>query len=231
MRISRLLPVVLCSTVVLAGCGSSSLLDGNSAEDLQASIERVKMAVEDGRCEQAMTAATEGLRRVDDLPSSVDDGLESRLRQGFQELEQRIPSDCTPRETTTTQPPPTTTTETTTEEEPPPVTTTETQPPETTPTEPTEPTQPPETTTEEEVPLGDEGSGGVPPAGDADTDELDPATPRGLREGMRELRESGRDAQKRFQEAGREARKSAREARKQFDDAVKDMSKALRGDR
>lgn len=221
MRLPRLAPVVLCSTVALAGCGSSSLLDGSSADDLQASIERVERAVDDGRCEEAMTAATEGLRRVGDLPSSVDSKLRSRLRQGFEELEQRIPSDCTPRETTTTEPPPTTTTE------PPPTTTTE---PPTTTTEPepdptttaTTPTEPQDTTTDEEVPLGDEDSGGTPPE-TGETDEVDPATPRGLRElreGMRELRESGRDAQK-----------AAREARKQFDKAVRDAGKALRGER
>lgn len=220
MRLPRLAPVVLFSTVALAGCGSSNLLDGSSADDLQASISRVEQAVRDGRCEQAMSAATEGLKRVEALPSSVDGKLRSRLRQGFEELEQRIPSDCTPRDTTTTETPTTTTTETpTTTDEAPPETTTEV-PPETTTTE-TTPTVPPETTTDE-VPLGDDDSGGTPPD-DSGTDETDPATPRGLRElqqGMRELRDSGRDA-----------RKAAREARKQFDQAIRDAGKALRGDR
>lgn len=221
MRLPRLAPVVLFSAVALAGCGSSNLLDGSSAEDLQASISRVEQAVRDGRCEQAMAAATEGLKRVEALPSSVDGKLRSRLRQGFEELEQRIPSDCNARETTTTEPPPTTTDAeppATTDVEPPP-TTTET-PTETTPTE-TTPTAPPDTTTDE-VPLGDDDSGGTPPD-DSGTDEIDPATPRGLRElqqGMRELRDSGRDA-----------RKAAREARKQFDQAIRDAGKALRGDR
>ncbi|MBF6621000.1 MAG: hypothetical protein ITG02_12320, partial [Patulibacter sp.] len=100
MRFSPLVPVVLCSTVALAGCGSSSLLDGSSAEDLQASIERVKGAVDDGRCDEALAAATEGLSRVNDLPTSVDSKLRSRLRQGFRELEEQIPTDCTPRQTT-----------------------------------------------------------------------------------------------------------------------------------
>ncbi len=213
MRLPRLAPVVLCSTAALAGCGGSSLLDGSSAEDLQASIERVQRAVDDGRCEEATAAATEGLSRVADLPSSVDSRLRSRLRQGFEELEQQIPSDCTPPQTTTTEPPPTTTTE------PPPTTTTEPEPNPT--TTQTTPTAPPDTPTDE-VPLGDEGSGGVPP-GTGGGDEVDPATPRGLRElrdGMRELRESGRDA-----------RKAAREARKQLDEAVRNAGKALRGDR
>jgi hypothetical protein len=220
MRLPRLAPVVLCSVVALAGCGSSNLLDGNSAEDLQASIARVESAVDDGRCEEAMAAATEGLSRVGDLPTSVDAKLRSRLRQGFEELEQRIPTDCTPQQTTTTEPPPTTTTEpppTTTTE--PPTTTTEPEPdPTTTQTTPTEP----DTTTDDEVPLGDDDSGGTPPD-TGETDEVDPATPRGLqelRDGMRELRESGRDAQK-----------AAREARKQFDKALRDAGKALRGDR
>lgn len=212
MRFPLLVPIVLCSTVVLAGCGSSNLLDGSSAEDLQASIARVEKAVDDGRCDEAMAAATEGLSRVNDLPSSVDSKLRSRLRQGFEELEQRIPSDCTPRETTTTEPPPTTTTEpppTTTSETP---TTTETTP-DTTTTE-TTPTAPPETTTDE-VPLGDDDSGGTPPD-NSGTDEIDPATPRSMRElrqGMRDLRESGR------------------EARKQFEDAVRDATDRFRGDR
>lgn len=218
MRLPRLAPVVLLSTVALAGCGSSNLLDGSSAEDLQASISRVEQAVRDGRCEQAMAAATEGLKRVQALPSSVDSKLRSRLRQGFEELEQRISSDCTPRQTTTTTPPPTTTEPPATTETTPEPTTTET--PQTTTTE-TTPTAPPETTTDE-VPLGDDDSGGTPPDGSG-TDEIDPATPRGvqeLRKNMRELRESGRDA-----------REAAREARKQFDQAIRDAGKALRGDR
>lgn len=214
MRLPRLVPVVLCSAVALAGCGSSTLLDGNSAEDLQASIARVEQAVDDGRCTQAMEAAAEGLKRVADLPSSVDRELRSRLRQGFEELEQRIPSDCTPRQTTTSEPPPTTTTEpppTTTSEAP---TTTDTPTTTETPTE-TTPTTPPDATTTDEVPLGDDDSGGTPPS-DSGTNEIDPATPRGLRElreNMRELRNSGRDA------------------RKQLGDAVRDATKALRGDR
>ncbi|MFA4929603.1 MAG: hypothetical protein WC558_13885, partial [Patulibacter sp.] len=116
MRFPPLIPVVLCSAVALVGCGSSNLLDGSSAEDLQASLERVKGAVDDGRCEEALSAATEGLSRVEQLSTSVDRALKSRLRQGFRELEREIPTDCTPRETTTTEPPPVTTTETTTEE-------------------------------------------------------------------------------------------------------------------
>lgn len=220
MRLPRLAPAVVLSSVALAGCGGSSLLDGNSAEDLQASIARVEQAVRDGRCEQAMSAATEGLKRVEALPSSVDSQLRSRLRQGFRELEQRIPSDCTPREATTTETTPTTTTETPTTTETQPPTTTETTTTETTTTE-TTPTTPPEPTTDE-VPLGDDGSGGTAPDGSG-TGETDPATPRGLRElreGMRELRESGRSA-----------RETAREARKQFDQALRDAGKALRGDR
>jgi hypothetical protein len=221
MRFSPLVPVVLCSTVALAGCGSSSLLDGNSAEDLQASIERVKGAVDEGRCDEALSAATEGRSRVNDLPTSVDSRLRSRLRQGFRELEEQIPTDCAPRVTTTTEPPPVTTTTETTTTEPPPVTTTEVEPAPTT-TE-TTPTTPPETVPEDEVPLGDEESGGTPPVDPEGGEEIDPATPRGLRElqqGMRELRESGR-----------EARKTAREARKQFDEAVRTAGRALRGDR
>jgi hypothetical protein len=203
MRSPRLLlPVVLCSTAALAGCGSSSLLDGTSAEELQASIVRVQGAVDEGRCSQAMDAATEGLRRVDDLPSSVDRELVSRLRQGFRELEQRIASECTPPQTTTTEPP--VTTETTTDEEPPPVTTTEEQPAPTTTDEPTTTDVPPDTTTDGEVPLGDEGSGGTPPA--TQEGDEDSAVPRS----MRELQEAGREARKRLKDAVREAREALR---------------------
>lgn len=213
MRLPRLAPVVLFSAVALAGCGSSNLLDGSSADDLQASIARVEQAVRDGRCEQAMSAATEGLKRVEALPSSVDGKLRSRLRQGFEELEQRIPSDCTPRDTTTTETTPTTTETTPTTTETTPETTTTETTPETTTTE-TTPTAPPETTTDE-VPLGDDDSGGTPPD-DSGTDETDTATPRGLRElrkNMRELRKSGRDA------------------RDRLEDAVRDATEALRGNR
>lgn len=205
MHLPRLVPVILCSTVALVGCGGSGLLDGSSAEDLQSSIARVKAAVVDGRCDEALSAARQGLERVDDLPSSVDQKLVTRLRDGFQELEDKIPTDCSPVETTTTPEP---TTETTPTEPEPPVTT-ETTPTETTPTTPTEPqtTTPTETTptTEDPSTTPDDGeSGGTPPVDE--TDEDSPATPRSLRE----LEDAGRDARKRVERALREARKALR---------------------
>lgn len=169
MRPRRSVPVVLsCAAVALAGCGSSGLLDGASASDLQDSLSRVRTAIDDGRCSEARSAARSGAASVAELPDSVDGELRDRLRQGFDELATLAASDCEPR--TVTQPPTTTTTapeeptlpETTTSDpvQPDVPTTTPDTPTTTDDTEPLEPLEP----TDPVDP--DDDSGGVAPGVD-----------------------------------------------------------------
>ncbi|WP_210493948.1 hypothetical protein [Patulibacter sp. SYSU D01012] len=217
---SRTIPLVLtCAAAALAGCGSGKgLLDGSSAEDLQKSVSAVEQAVADGRCDEAASAAREGLQRVGDLPSSVDGALKDRLREGFRALREKADSECEERTPTTeTTPPPTT--ETTPPE------TTETTPPETTPDDTTT-TDPDDTTTTDPGGGTDPGSGPDPGSGegggtttddgsDDDSGGISPgvdapgASERGAgwRERTKELRDRARAAAKEAREAAREALK------------------------
>lgn len=215
MRTRRLLPVLLgCSALSLAGCGGSSLLDGDSASDLQRSLASVRTAIDGGQCSEARSAAREGTKKVDELPSSVDAELKSTLKAGFQDLTSRVASDCdSTDDTTTTTPPPTTTTA-------PPVdtTTTETDPVE--PVDPgttdTQPIDPP--TTDQTDPTdpsgpgsgggtgGDDDSGGVTPGvdgpGAGGPGASERATPRG--------KDVAKDLRKRFKDARKRAEKYLR---------------------
>jgi hypothetical protein len=154
MRPRTSVPLALsCAAVALTGCGGSNLLDGSTAQDLQQSLSSVSQAVDAGECSDARKAARTGLQRVSDLPSSVDTELRSRLRTGFEELQDRIATDCTPE--TTTETTPTTTA--------PPETTTETAPVDPAPEE----TVPDDTTTQDTTPedpstTPDDGSGSGP---------------------------------------------------------------------
>jgi hypothetical protein len=119
MRPRTSVPLALsCAVVALTGCGGSNLLDGSTAQDLQESLTTVSQAVDAGECSEARKAARTGLQRVEDLPGSVDGELRSRLRTGFEELQDRIATDCEPETTTETTPTTTTTPETTTETAP-----------------------------------------------------------------------------------------------------------------
>lgn len=207
MRTRRLLPVLLgCTALSLAGCGSSSLLDGDSASELQRSLSSVRAAIDSGQCSAARTAAREGTQKVDRLPSSVDAELKTSLKAGFQDLTSRVASDCeSTDETTTTTPPPTTTTA-------PPVDTTTT---ETDPVEPVDPgptdTQPIDPPTTDQIDPAtpstpgdggtsgdDDGSGGVTPGVDG-PGASERAAPRG-KDMAQDLRKRLRDARKRAEQ-------------------------------
>lgn len=202
MRLRRpVLAVLTCAAVALAGCGSSGLLEGDSASELQQSLGSVRTAIDDGRCSAARSAARAGSERVDELPDSVDGELRDRLRQGFDELAQRVESDCEERTVTTT--PPTTTT--TTPEEPtlPETTTSTPSTPETpsttepsTPTDPgTDPLEPVDPTDPVEP---DDDSGGVAPGVDGPGASERSASGRsgtapGLRKRWKEFKDRMRD--------------------------------------
>jgi hypothetical protein len=208
MRSRRPATLVLsCAAVVLAGCGGSSLLDGDSASALQASLSKVRTAIDDGHCGQARSAAKAGAAKVDQLPSSVDSELKDNLRRGFADLSSRVSTDC--ESATSTREAPTTTTV------PPAETTTSTQ--DTTPTEPdpstdTTPLEPPDPDTEPLDPTttggtdpslpddgsGDDGSGGVTPGVDGPGSGVTQrSAPQGKGNGLDQLEQRLRDARKR----------------------------------
>lgn len=152
--------MLLCTALALAGCGDTSkLLDGSSAQELQASLSSVQQAAAEGRCEEAAAAADEGLQRISALPSSVDAALKRRLRKGFQEMKAKISDDCTDTTKTETTPEVPSTTETTPEVPP----TTETTPetPSTTETTPETPTETTPSTPEPDTTTSPDGSGGT----------------------------------------------------------------------
>lgn len=200
MRLRRSVLVVLsCTAVALTGCGGSSLLDGSTASDLQASLGKVQNAIDEGRCGEARSAANAGTKRVEDLPSSVDADLRDRLRTGFQELSDRVGTDCESTTPTTTAPE-TTTTAPTTPEPVEPTTPTAPETPTTTPEDPdTTPIDPP--TTDPSTPAdpggddgGDDDSGGVVPGVDGPgaserSRGQGPKAAKPLKERLKDLRE------------------------------------------
>ncbi len=123
--------------LVACGGGTTGGIPAASAGDLKSQIEDVQQAVEDGRCDDI----TGQLRQVDDgideLPGTVDERLQQRLRDASDGLHRIAVTECEERETQTTE---TTTTETDPETTTTPPTETQTAPPETT-------TAPPQTTT------------------------------------------------------------------------------------
>lgn len=191
MRPRRSVPLVLsCAAVAMTGCGGSSLLDGSTASDLQDSLGRVQTAIDEGRCSQARSAATDGAERVAALPSSVDAELRDRLKTGFEELSNRVGTDC---ETTTAETEPQVPTDTVPTDTAPETTTTEPTTPTTTPT-----TETPTTTTEEPPTIeptdpadpGDEddGSGGVVPGVDGPGASERSQGAKGLEKRLKDLR-------------------------------------------
>ncbi len=160
MRLRRIAPHVAAlalgvGAAVLVACGGSGTEAGippASAELLKDDFEDVRQAVESGRCDDVGGQLRQLGERVDNLPQSVDNELQERLRDAVNSLQERAIEECNDNEadeptTTTTEeqvpeevPTVTETTPTTTTEVPP-----ETTPPETTPVEPptTTPTAPP----------------------------------------------------------------------------------------
>jgi hypothetical protein len=225
MRPRTSVPLALsCAVVALTGCGGSNLLDGSTAQDLQQSLTSVSDAVDAGQCSAARKAARTGLQRVGDLPSSVDKDLRARLRTGFEELQDRIGTDC--KAETTTEETPTTTAA--------PETTTETAPvdpaPETTTTETTTPDG---TTTDDTTTTPDDGSGngdgngsGGTGSGDGsgsgtdgggglggdDSGGVVPGVdgPGAGERGVRRLEQRGKELRKRAEKAWRDLQKNAR---------------------
>lgn len=189
-------PLVLsCALLLLTGCGGSNLLDGSTASELQETLNTVRTAIDDGRCEEARSAARVGAERVDALPTSVDAELRRRLKEGFDELATRVRTDCKPTPTTTTEPTPTTT------EAAPPTTEAPVEPQTTTETAPQTTTE--ETTTEETPP-----DGGLEPA--PEEDQVVPDDSGGVTPGVDGPGATERSVRKRLEKQRKQAEKPRR---------------------
>jgi hypothetical protein len=159
------------SAALLISCGSSGkgLIPTAQAGPLQADFEAVSEAAQtgDGDCTTTETAIAKTERDFDELPTSVDAGLRTRLREGITNLRSRALALCTQPisgvSTGTTQTNTTATTQTST------TPTTPTTPTTSTPTTTTPPTETtPGTGGGTEVPSeeqGNAGAGGVGPGG------------------------------------------------------------------
>jgi hypothetical protein len=145
-RRPRLLPVLLAAALgvgsaLLVACGGTGkgLIPVSAAGPLQSDFEAVRQAAEagNGSCTDTEAALRKTEEDFSSLPSSVDAGLRSNLRQGISNLRVRAHELCLQPlvQTTSTATTPTTTTTTT------PTTTTTTTPTTTTPTT-TTPTTP-----------------------------------------------------------------------------------------
>lgn len=208
MRPRRSVPLVLsCAAVALAGCGgSSSLLDGSTASELQESLGRVRAAIDEGECAQARSAARTGAERVDALPSSVDAELRDTLKRGFEELSSSVSTDCEPQTPTTTSELPPETTTTTAPAEPTAPTTTAPSEPTTTQSEPSTPTLPDEPLEPDPDPTtpddggDDDGSGGVVPGVDG-PGAAERSAPRN--KGAKSLEQRWKDFRKRARDAAK----------------------------
>jgi hypothetical protein len=151
----RLLPLLAALLLgagasVLAACGAGprSGIPASNAGALTQDLDAVAQAVADGRCQTAEAALTRVRGEILNLPPSTSARLTARLRQGADNLDQRIPVDCAKNQTTTT--------DTTTTQAP----TTDTTPTQTTPTQTTTTqttttdTTPTQTTTTSTTPTG-----------------------------------------------------------------------------
>jgi hypothetical protein len=150
----RAIPFVLAAVLgvaaaALVSCGGTpsrrDLIPSGSADRMKSALSDVRSAVDSGDCAGAARALTRARGALVSLPSSVDDRLVARLRQGISRLEALAPRQCaqqdtqtTTVQTTETTTPETTTTQTPTTDTTP--TTATTTPTDTTPTATTPPT-------------------------------------------------------------------------------------------
>jgi hypothetical protein len=153
------------AAALLVACGSSGkgLIPAAAGGPLQSDIEAVEHAAEagNGNCSATEAALLKTDQDYAALPSTLDSGLRSNIRQGVENLRKVAKEACTQPlvQTTTTTTPKTTSTATT------PTTTTPTT---TTPTTPAEETTPP---TEEEAGAGGGPGGGTPAPGEGQAGE------------------------------------------------------------
>ena len=79
----------------LAACGSSGdPIPAARAADLEARLDAVKTAVDNGNCSAAEQAVAQAKGAVLNLPSSVDADLRGRLEDGVANLADLVPAQC-----------------------------------------------------------------------------------------------------------------------------------------
>ena len=160
---------------VLVACGGSGgdrsdLIPQRSADRMNAALDDVRSAVDDGNCDSAGQALARARGVLVNLPASVDDQLVNRLREGFDNLRDIVPRECQDQQQSTSTE--TTAPETTTQTTPTDTTPTDTTPTDTTPTNTTTTTPTtstgtttttPPTTTTTPAPPADTTGGVTPP--------------------------------------------------------------------
>jgi len=98
---------------LLAACGGSSgLLTGGQANNLNSQLDQISAAVTSRQCGAAQSAASAFGNAVDNLPASINQTLVGSLRQGATTVGQLALRDCQSQTTTTTTSTPATTTST-----------------------------------------------------------------------------------------------------------------------
>ena len=158
----------------LAACGSSGdLIPASRAADLDARLDAVKTAVDNGNCTAAQEAVAQARGAVLNLPSSVDAALRDRLQEGVDNLAELVPAQCSGGSGTEQSPQSTTeekqqsktqkTDTQSTDTAPKDTTPTETSPTQTTPTQTgTQPTTPTQSTPAPDTGGASPNSGGTP---------------------------------------------------------------------
>src|SRR5512142_1805615 len=104
----------LAASFLVACGGSSGVLSGGQANDLNAQLDRVSQAVNAGQCGAAASAASSFGNAVENLPASVNQALVGNLRQGAQTISTLAQQDCRSSTTTTSTTSSTTTSSSTT---------------------------------------------------------------------------------------------------------------------
>jgi hypothetical protein len=147
------------AAALLVACGGSNqkLLPPVSADRVKNHLAEIRQALDQQDCQKAEAGVQLLYSDLARIPNTVDRRLRTRLREGIDKLNKRVPIDCQKPTTTTTTVPTTTTPAPTTNTTPTDTTTT------TTPTDTT--TTPTDTTTTTTPTDTSPPSGGTPPGG------------------------------------------------------------------
>jgi hypothetical protein len=148
------------AAALLVACGGGSnqkLLPPVSADRIKNHLTEIRQALDQQDCQRAEAGVQTLYSDLARIPPTVDRRLRSRLREGIDKLNARVPIDCQQPTTTTTTVPTTTAPVPTTNTTPPDTTTT------TTPTNTTTTTTPTDTTTTPTDTTTSPSNGGTPP--------------------------------------------------------------------